>query len=446
MSPPQVKWNHYLAYALGGAGWVMVDRLLLTWALFFYLPPDDHALPQRIPDDALFGIITLWGLISLGGRFIDAITDPLIATWSDRSRHPFGRRRIFMALSCIPVCLMCGLVFSPPFAAVSLWNLVYIAVILWAFYVFFTFYNVPYAALLPELGKTDSGCLKLSLWQAAAQLVSSGIVMIGAPLLLLALNSKGPSQSYQITAVIFSTVAGLLMFCPVVAISEPNLCEPPVQNKPLPVVQTLKELWRWKALRWFLLGTVGFWFGLNTVSTCVPYYATVLMGLSETNVSWLLGATFCVSGLCFPLVWVSAKRFGKARLMIGGALALAFLLFGLPWVNSMETGLVVMALAGIPTALVLALPPAILADMAREDRARSGQAREAMIFALLAFLIKVNLGVGAAVTAALLQLGKSAENPIGVQATGPVASIVLVGAAWCFWHAYNQEKASIEKT
>ena len=121
MSPPPISWKHRLSYVLGGAGWVTIDRLLLTWALYFYLPPDSSALPQRIPTGAILGVFTVWGAIGLSGRFIDAITDPLIARMSDRSIHKFGRRRIFMAAGILPMCVIAALVFFPPdrFSSVS---------------------------------------------------------------------------------------------------------------------------------------------------------------------------------------------------------------------------------------------------------------------------------------------------------------------------------------
>ena len=41
-------------------------------------------------------LLTLFGLVLAVGRIFDAVTDPLIASWSDRSNYKGGRRIPFM--------------------------------------------------------------------------------------------------------------------------------------------------------------------------------------------------------------------------------------------------------------------------------------------------------------------------------------------------------------
>ena len=64
--------------------------------------------------------LPLWKkIIYAFGRLWDAITDPIIAAMSDRSKSSFGRRRKFLAISRLPFALLSILAFTPPVNAMS---------------------------------------------------------------------------------------------------------------------------------------------------------------------------------------------------------------------------------------------------------------------------------------------------------------------------------------
>jgi glycoside/pentoside/hexuronide:cation symporter, GPH family len=105
----------------------------------------------------------------------------------------------------------------------------------------------------------------------------------------------------------------------------------------------------------------------------------------------------------------------------------------LPFIQGPTSGLVVMAVGGIPIAVLLAVPNALLADIADRDGRRTGRRREAMFFGAQAFFMKVNMGLSSAVLAALLVLGKSVAQPLGVQLVGPATAVVLLVAVVAFW-------------
>lgn len=430
---PTLRLQDRVAYALGGAGWVTVDRLLLTWALYFYMPPAEAGLPTRLPAWTFLGVITLWGAISIGGRIIDSVTDPLMASWTDRSRHPFGRRRVFMASAALPLALVTAVVFSPPDATATWQNALFVGGALTGYYLAFTVYNVPYAALLPELGRTPSGTVSLSVLQSAFQLAASAGVMIGASSLLGVFASSGMDKStaFMTMAVIVCGVGALLLLAPVVVIDEPRFVRltPPSTDG---TWTALREVMQTVEVRWFLVGAVTYWFGFNTVAQGVPYYVTVLMQKPESYMAFVLSAVFIVSGLSFPVIGALARRFGAARLMVVGALTQAGFMVLIAFIRDPVLGTFLMALAGAPIAVVMSVPNAILSALARRDTERTGKKREAMFFAAQAFFLKVNLGVSAAILSGLLLLGNSVENPLGVKLTGPVAAVILLVSAYAF--------------
>lgn len=423
-----------IAWALGATGWTIGDRLLMTWGLFVFAPPVGEDLPQRLPAWSLFGVLTVWGVINLLARFVDGVTDPLVASMSDRSTHRWGRRRVFMVAGIVPLTIATGALFFAPELAPSWGNAVFAAVVLTAYFVAFTVYACPYQALLPDLAKSETERVNLSTLQAALMLVGAAVVMVGSPVLLGLLHEVEAVRRYQIMGVTFAVIAFLFMLGPIVAVPERELVAKATPSN-VPILESIKTTLRAPGMGWYLLATISFWFGFNAIASGVPYFVTVLMGREVEFAGTVLTITFAITGVFFPVVAKLANKFGKRRTMIGGAAGLCLVMVTLPLIHGTVSGLIVLGLAGIPIAALMALPNAMLADLAHAEAKRTGVNGEAMFFGAQAFLMKVNLGVSSAVLAALLPLGNSVEHPLGVQLIGPatvVTSLISVFAYWRF--------------
>ena len=110
----------------------------------------------------IFGILTILGLIAFICRIFDAVTDPWIASLSDRSTNPKGRRIPFMKRAAVPFALIAVLVFFAPVDHVSGVNIAWVLCSLILFYLFMTMYCTPYNALISEFGKTQEDRMYIS--------------------------------------------------------------------------------------------------------------------------------------------------------------------------------------------------------------------------------------------------------------------------------------------
>ena len=97
-----LKRAQKIAYGIGNSGLALVNIVIQTWLLFFLAPGTGRIL---IPASVV-------GAIWLGGRVVDALIDPPLATWSDRCRSPLGRRLPFMLWSGIPLVIVTALLFA----------------------------------------------------------------------------------------------------------------------------------------------------------------------------------------------------------------------------------------------------------------------------------------------------------------------------------------------
>jgi GPH family glycoside/pentoside/hexuronide:cation symporter len=105
-----------------------------------------------------------------------------------------------------------------------------------------------------------------------------------------------------------------------------------------------------------------------------------------------------------------------------------------------------MALFGIPVSTIFVVPDAIVAAVSDLEERLSGQRREAMYFGAQGFVLKLALGLSTVITGGLLDsFGKTAEQPLGIQLTGPVAALFTIIGAIIFFGYPEQEVVSYER-
>jgi glycoside/pentoside/hexuronide:cation symporter, GPH family len=408
-----------LAYGAGAGGWVIVDRVLLTWLYYWYVTTPTEGV------DALLGPLA-FSLIMLGGRVVDALADPVVARLSDNHVGGRGRRVPFMLFAALPYVVVYVALFHPPVAGPSPWNAAYLGGLLAIYFTLFTAYVGPYLALLADLSGSVKDRVDLSTSKAVATLLGTALAMIVSGLLIEALGMAGMVW-------VLGGLAVVLLFVPT-AIPERRYAR--AEPATLPLLQAVRTTLRNRPFQITLVGTNAFWFGFNIVTLNIALYVTRLMGLSEGMVAPMMGAVFGVCLLLFPVVNVLAKRRGLKVVMVASLAGFAFMF---PWLyllgdpplglDPLVYGLVVMAATGVPLAGFFIVPDAIIAAVADLERGLSGQRREGMYFGVNGLLLKINLGVSTVVSGALLEWY---GDPLGIQLTGPVAAVAVALGAWAF--------------
>ncbi|MBR6115204.1 MAG: MFS transporter, partial [Oscillospiraceae bacterium] len=89
-------------FAVGQFGWSLLSGIISTWLVHLYTGVPANAgdtngvFARFISQNPLIASLTLFGIITAVGRVFDAVTDPLVASWSDRADFKGGRRIPFM--------------------------------------------------------------------------------------------------------------------------------------------------------------------------------------------------------------------------------------------------------------------------------------------------------------------------------------------------------------
>lgn len=407
-----------VAYGIGGTGWVLVDRLVLTWLYVAYVTAPVGGEPRMLP--------LTFGALMFVGRLVDAVADPLIARWSDSHRGRRGRRIPFLLASAAPYAVVFVALFHPPVAGVSAWNALYLGVLLAVYFALFTAYVGPYLALLADLGGTIGDRVNLATAKAVATLVGAGVALI----------ASGPVVEMfgmSTMAVGFGVLALVLLLVPT-RIRETTLAAPVPASASL--LASVRSTLATRPFPRVLVGVNALWFGFNLVSINVALYATSLLGMGEAGVSLLMGVLFGVCLVSFPLVSRAAKHLGLKRVMVASLAGFAVVLPAIALLRSpplsippVVAAIVVMGLAGLPLAGFFIVPDAIVAAVADVGQRDTGERREGMFYGVQGLTLKLNLGVSTLVSAGLLQF---AGDPLGVELTGPVAGVALAIGAVVF--------------
>jgi len=423
---PRLPARIKLAYSVGQLGWSILSGIIQVWLVWFYNPPSGVAIPELVPTGAVLGFFTVIGLITMAGRFMDAITDPLIANLSDRSRHPRGRRIPFMAKASLPFAALTVLVFMPPTPGSSALNVVWLAVSLLSFYVFYTLYVAPYFALTPELSVDEGDRLDLSTWIALTWFVGY-IIASGASFIWPLFQASGLSlvASIRLTFGLLAALALLLLLVPVWAIDERRY----VSSAPatVPAAASLRAMLANKNFMLFELFFLAYGIAITVFQTGNVYYVTVLLGFSESAVLPITAATGVLAFLLYPLVNLSARRLGKKPLcLVAMALLIVAYLYcaflgRMPLPPVPQAGVFVL-LAGIGFAVFGILPNAIVADLAEADGALTGEPKAGMFYAVHTFMSKIGQMLAMLIFSSLLLLGKDPGRDLGIRLTGVVAA------------------------
>ncbi|MCB1141874.1 MAG: MFS transporter [Leptospiraceae bacterium] len=466
MKKESLSFPRQVAYAIGQLGWSILINIIGFHQVYFYLPPDDAGLPELIVKVAFFGISTI-GVVSALGRLWDGITDPFIANLSDRWKSNWGRRVPFLAVGGIPAAAFCVMVFIPPDRAISTVNLIWMSSSLFLFYAFLTVYVTPYFALIPELGHTANERLNISTLISVTYALG---IMVAAQVPLIAENlQKGfvmdKYTSYQTAIMILSAIAAFCMYFPVFAISEKRYCLSVPST--VPFKEALKMTFKNRDFVYFSVSDFNYFLSLSILTVGITYYVKVLLNQEESLVSQILPVMLFSSFLCYPLVNFFARRTGKKNLVLIGFgvffIVFMFIFFMgmefIPIPNIVQAYLVV-ALAGIPMAILGILPNAILADIAELDAIKTGSRREGLFYAARTLMQKLGQTIGVLLFSSILLLGggvkkvekevngvkvidREQSNLIGVQATGPVAGFFCILAILTF--SKYKEKETLEE-
>ena len=186
--------------------------------------------------------------------------------------------------------------------------------------------------------------------------------------------------------------------------------------------------------------------GVGVLQGWIPFFAVGIL-LQERDgaaSSWL--STSVIGGvIVFGLViWalfsagaVSKRRIYAICLFACGLLLPLLSLVGIVTAERLVLqGLVLVFIVGMPMAAVFLLPKGLIADIADYDALVRNERREAMFYSTQNFFEKITYALPPLLLSLILQLGDSAENPLGIR-VAPLMAGALVLLGFVLWPRYR---------
>lgn len=421
-----MRIKKYFMYPVAYLGISVLMQSLVSWYSYFYAPPKDN--PYNLVPLAPIGLV---GIAMVLGRIIDAVSDPLVAYFSDNFRSRLGRRKPFLIFGAFPLVLSYILLWFPPVAYESYSNFIYLAVILSLYFIFFTIYVAPYLALLPEIARDPDERAAVSTYQSVFNTV--GLLLQGIACSIII-------QKYGIRAmgIILGTISLLTLVMPF-WIREPDVRGH--DSKKFSLKDSLLLTLKNREFMYYEISILFYWFAINMVTIALPYIASVKMRLDGFETALLQGLLFIDAILISPFMLIWIRRYGKKKVYNSSMVVLMMLIFmmyfvGSPYLflDSKWFGFLVVALAGFPLAAVFIIPNAIIADITDIDEMKTGQRREAMFFGVQGFLIKAVMGLSSFFTTGVLfkHLGYNYGNSLGISVACLLASLCILAGLIVF--------------
>lgn len=175
-----MTWRLRLSYAVGQMPEGIKSAAFGFFLLFYY--------------NQVLGLSgTLAGVALFIALCFDAVSDPLVGSWSDFARSRWGRRHPFMYASAIPFAASFFLLFAPPEglgeAGLFLWLLIFAVLTRTAM----TFYQVPYLSMGAELTDNYDERTLLAALRNVFQLLGMFAVLIGGNILFFGASPEYPN-------------------------------------------------------------------------------------------------------------------------------------------------------------------------------------------------------------------------------------------------------------
>lgn len=361
----------------------LVIYALPGFVLAFPTLPLYILLPSYYALDIGLGL-TLVGLIFLGLRAIDVISDPLIGYIMVRFPKGLGQIKVTLLIGCI--C-----------AAPSVWMLLtptdYISsgdaggryLFIWGALLFigWSFIQIPYLAWVGLLSTNPKTRISLSFARETAGL--AGVISFALLGYLLA-DLPEPEK--------LRWMAVLTLGLGVICFTLPLIYLPNYQARPHPF--KAHQLPLENKLFWRLLGA----WTLNAVANglpavCFPIFITLILHGNDADQAYFLLLYFSAALLGIPF-WIYLTRFMDKQHVWGWSMLLACLAFSLTFMVDAHTlwlFTVICLVTGFTLGADLSLPPAIQADCVDWDRYRFSQERGAFLYALWGMCAKAALGL-----------------------------------------------------
>ena len=324
------------------------------------------------------------GSALLVGKIWDAIIDPFIGSISDHTKSRWGRRRPYLLFFAIPFGAAFVLMFRNPGIDGQTGKFIWAMLTYVFFCTVYSFTNIPYNALLPEMTSDYNERTNISGFKQLFAVIGT-LLGAGAAMPLMALFS-GRTAGFVGMSAIFGFLAALSLIVTFFSVKEPPVIQEKVSGS---VLKSLKDLFVNRPymlilITWFVNSTA-----VAIMQSMLIYYYKYLI-LDENAVTLAMIALLVATMVTIPLwVWLCKKLGKKLAYIAGMTLTLCAVLVFAFFADKMGNlpALILMVLAGVGFSSHYVAPWAIVPDTIEFGYSETGRRSEGVYYSVWTFVI-----------------------------------------------------------
>lgn len=442
-------------YCLADIAKGLFTGMISNYLLYFFQPTAKSGLPVLLPENKLFGFITIMALVTAIGKVVDAVTDPVVASLSDKCTHKAGRRMPFLRYAAIPYALSVILIFYAPFKAGSTLNALWVGFFLVTYYTAYTFFFIPRNALVPEIipdAKDRVGYYGIS----TVFFMGSSSFMYAATLFVDLLKKAGlsPLWAWRGVFTVFALIGITCLILSAWAFDEKEYVEENVKPKES-MLKSFMLVFKDKDFVIFSLGDLFVGVSMAFFQTAMLYYITMLLNVPENQSFLVMLSAIAVAIALFPLIIKFSRKYNKKVLLVAAAvvftIVFGFIYFGdkiaaLAPGKELYVGLLMGIVVSFPFAAINILPQSVISDIIQRDSLKNGVNREGIFSAVKTFVEKCCSAIAMMGVSSILAIGALKGESVGLQ--GVKLTGVFAGGfsllSLVFFILYNDKRVSKE--
>ncbi|MBD3194820.1 MAG: MFS transporter [Candidatus Lokiarchaeota archaeon] len=392
-----------LAFALNGFPDQMTYQFF-TLTIFGY-----YFAVVNIPTLYMWIGYTVWGLWN-------AFNDPLMGYFSDKKKFgKLGKRKFFITLSFIPLCLMMIFLFSSPVEPIGIeWRFFYFLAIMMLFELIYTAFDVNVKALFPEMWPTEEERSKTNIFLRVLTIVAILTAFL-IPTIIPPINpdyeqAQLDPQGARLTYIINGAIIGIIVliigaFFVLRGIRENKETQEQLESRPK-FFKSLKTTLKNKNFLFLVLANMMTWYVLTIMTSIFQFYVQFVLGISDTNPAFGIFKTFFYYGfsiilaflvavICMPLHKKLGMKYGMRNgfmltMAVMGATFLLFLLLSNNLISHIF-GIVIAGTIGFGLSGILFYFDILMGDVIDKDELESGMKRSASFYGANAFIHRFSI-------------------------------------------------------
>ena len=367
-----------IGYGIGQFSDAIVVQMFNMYVFTFYFTLVIHDV------DLITIVFIIWSLWN-------AFNDPIMGALSDRTKSRFGRRKLYIMLSIVPLCLVVVFLFTPPISSLPL-SFIYLIIMVVLFDLSYTTYDLNYASLFPEMFKDLTERSKANAIKQVFTVLGLIVASVIPPFLIGELDNPANFSNYGFAAIIMAVIVFVAILLLIVfGVKEKKEFSRDYETAPS-FLNSLKISIKNRSFRYFIVANLAYWYVIGMLSMIVPLYGIYVINIDQesTLLGLLLGFTF-ISAAVFMVLWryIALKIGMKKGYMLSFAVFI-ITLFPLTLISTTEIAFIIFFLAGIGLSGALYFGDIVLAAIIDQDELLTKTRREGGFYGINALITKLS--------------------------------------------------------